>query len=89
MNFTSPPHRSWVIADLVEYVYTVSERNSMLLAGHPDVACADDLETEVLAFLQTHRHWSSSEDPPTDDEERRAASKYAVVEWNAYMEDMR
>ncbi len=81
--------RTWVVADLVEYIHNVNARNCTLLASHPDVSCLEDLEDEVLAFLQMHRHWSSSEDPPTDEEERRAARNYAVVEWNAYMEDMR
>ena len=91
MTHTVPhkPLRTWVVAELVAFCHAEAERNSLLMASHPDVACLDDLETEVLAFLHMNRHWSSDEDPPTDEEERRAARKYAVVEWNAYMEDMR
>ena len=83
------PLRTWVVAELVAHCHAEAERNSLLMASHPDVTCLDDLEDEVLAFLQTHRHWSSDEDPPTDEEERRAARKYAVVEWAFYNEDMR
>jgi hypothetical protein len=83
------PLRTWVVADLVSRCHAYADRYKMLMASHPDITCADDLETEVLAFLQMNRHWSSDEDPPTDEEERRAARKYAIVEWAFYVEDMR
>lgn len=84
-----PPIRTWVVAELVAFCHAETERNSLLMASHPDVTCVDDLEGEVLAFLHMNRHWSSDEEPPTVAEECIAASKYAVVEWAAYNEDMR
>jgi len=82
------PLRTWVVAELVGFCHAEAERNSLLMASHPDVTCLDDLETEVHAFLQMNRHWSSDEDPPTNEEERRAARKYAVFEWAFYNEDV-